>query len=166
MTSDAGAGPTATKTWWLAEPAATEALGAALGAHLGPGTTVALLGDLGAGKTTFVRGLARGLRVLDPDGVASPTYLLVVEHDGPVPMLHMDAYLREKLAAFLADGGLDYLAERAGVTVVEWADRIADLLPSDRVEVELVPAPRGTVVGRSVRITGPTDLIAKLARAD
>ncbi len=108
---------------------------------------VALVGDLGAGKTTLVRGLAQGLDLDDPDAVASPTYLLVIEHAGPTPLLHADAYLPGKLAGFLADGGLDYLWNANAVVAVEWADRVRDLLPADALWVELAPSPTG---GRTV----------------
>ncbi|HLU38205.1 MAG TPA: tRNA (adenosine(37)-N6)-threonylcarbamoyltransferase complex ATPase subunit type 1 TsaE [Planctomycetota bacterium] len=135
-------------TFWLPDAAATERLGQELGRRLEPGAVLALTGDLGTGKTTLVRGLARGLGVDDPDAVASPTYLLVVEHPGRVPLVHVDAYLPGKLRAFLADGGLDYLAERSGVTAVEWADKVADLLPEDAVWLALEPRRQGGVDGR------------------
>lgn len=124
-----------------ADPAATERLGEWLGEHLEPGDTLGLVGDLGAGKTTLVRGLARGLGLDDPDAVASPTYLLVLEHPGEKPLRHADAYLPEKLQAFLADGGLDYLLDGASVVAVEWADRIRDLLPENTLWLTITVAP-------------------------
>lgn len=138
----------------LPDAAATERLGAALGARLRPGQALALCGELGAGKTCLARGVARGLSVDDPDAVASPTYLLVIEHPGPTPMVHVDAYLPEKTRAFLLDGGVDYLDELGGVAVVEWADRVADLLPDDTLEVRLEPDPDGRP-GRIARLGGP-----------
>jgi tRNA threonylcarbamoyladenosine biosynthesis protein TsaE len=125
------------------DPAATERLGEHVGAHLRPGDMLALCGEVGAGKTTLTRGVARGLRLEAPDEVASPTYLLVVEHHGPVRMLHADAYLPAKLQGFLADGGLDYLCAPDAVVVVEWADRIANLLPERTLWLELSPAEGG-----------------------
>jgi tRNA threonylcarbamoyladenosine biosynthesis protein TsaE len=136
----------------LPDPAATEALGAWLGARLRPGQALALTGELGAGKTTLVRGLARGLRVDDPDAVSSPTYLLVIEHPGPAPLLHLDAYLPDKLRAFLADGGLDYLAERRAVIAVEWADRVAELLPEETLWVHLEAVATSGRPGRRARL--------------
>lgn len=138
----------------LPDAAATEALGAALGRRLRPGQGLALCGELGAGKTCVARGVARGLGVDDPDAVASPTYLLAVEHPGPVPMLHVDAYLPEKTRAFLLDGGLDYVDELGGVVVVEWAERLRDLLPAATLWVELAPEPAGRG-GRVARLGGP-----------
>lgn len=129
------------------DPAATERLGRWLGEHLQPGQTLALVGDLGCGKTTLVRGLAHGLALDDPDAVSSPTYLLVIEHSGPRPLLHADAYLPAKLAGFLADGGLEYLFHQGAVVAVEWADRVRELLPADALWVSLSMAPDG---GREV----------------
>jgi tRNA threonylcarbamoyladenosine biosynthesis protein TsaE len=119
------------------DPAATERLGERLGRQLRPGDTLALVGDLGSGKTTLVRGLARGLAIDDPDAVASPTYLLVVEHPGPVPLLHADAYLPDKLAGFLADGGLEYLFAPGALAAVEWADLIREHIPDGALWLQL-----------------------------
>jgi tRNA threonylcarbamoyladenosine biosynthesis protein TsaE len=104
---------------------------------------VGLVGELGAGKTTLVRGLARGLRLDDPEGVQSPTYLLVVEHAGPVRLLHADAYLPAKLQGFLDDGGLEYLFDPTAVVVVEWAERVRAHLPRRSLWIELSMTPDG-----------------------
>ncbi len=131
----------------LPEPEDTESLGRLLGERLAPGQGLALVGELGSGKTCLARGVAQGLGVDDPGAVCSPTYLLVVEHPGPRPMLHMDAYLDTKSRAFLLDGGLDYLNEFQGVVVIEWADRLADLVPDPSLWLELRPS-GGTRPGR------------------
>jgi tRNA threonylcarbamoyladenosine biosynthesis protein TsaE len=114
----------------LPDSDATHRFGHWLGANLRAGDALALVGELGAGKTTLARGIAAGLAVDDPDAVSSPTYLLVVEHAGPRRLLHADAYLPEKLAGFLRDGGLEYLFDPAAVAVVEWADRVRNLMPA------------------------------------
>lgn len=134
-----------------ADPAATERFGAWLGERLGPGACVGLVGEMGSGKTTLVRGLARGLGVADPDAVSSPTYLLVIEHAGPRRLLHADAYLPGKLLAFLADGGLEYLFDPTAVVVVEWADAVAKHMPPHTLWIDLALAPAG---GRRLHLRG------------
>lgn len=115
-------------------PEVTEAAGARLGAALPPGALVALVGELGAGKTAFVRGLARGLGVEGP--VTSPSYALMTEYEGRLPLYHFDAWMRGREAALLADGAEEYL-DGPGVAAVEWADRVTDHLPAPRLEVRL-----------------------------
>jgi tRNA threonylcarbamoyladenosine biosynthesis protein TsaE len=98
----------------------TETLGRQLGSEIGPGTRVHLSGDLGAGKTVFVRGLAEGLG-LDPDDVSSPTFTLIQEYKGRVPLYHVDLY---RIApAEVADLGLEAMATD-GVLAIEWAERL------------------------------------------
>ena len=121
----------------LPDEAATRALGCFLGERMQAGQGLALVGELGAGKTSLARGVGKGLCLTDPDAVCSPTYLLVMEHPGPVPMIHLDAYLPGKTRGFLEDGGMDYLTEAGGVVVVEWADRLPNLLPEPSLWVEL-----------------------------
>jgi tRNA threonylcarbamoyladenosine biosynthesis protein TsaE len=111
----------------------TESVGAALGAFLREGDLVVLGGDLGAGKTTFVKGVARALGVRDP--VTSPTFTIVQEYDGPVPVAHVDIY-RLKRVQELHDLGLEEMLDDR-VVLVEWGDVVAPLLPSERVEVQL-----------------------------
>jgi tRNA threonylcarbamoyladenosine biosynthesis protein TsaE len=113
--------------------AETEALGAQLAARLGPGARVLLHGELGAGKTAFVRGLASGLG-LDPDEVSSPTFTLVQEYrGGRLPLFHVDLY---RLASGEVDDlGLDALAAD-GVLAIEWAERMPRADPG-AIEVRL-----------------------------
>jgi len=101
--------------------AETAAVARALGAALGPGTVVLLYGELGAGKTAFVRGLAAGLGA-DPDEVSSPTFTLVQEYAGRLPLYHVDLYRLDR--AEVDDLGLDELEAGAGVVAIEWADRL------------------------------------------
>jgi tRNA threonylcarbamoyladenosine biosynthesis protein TsaE len=108
--------------------AETRAVAAALAADLRPGDLVLLHGDLGAGKTVFVKGLAEGLG-LDPDSVTSPTFTLVHEYlGGRLPLLHLDLY---RLAATdLDEVGLDPDQAARGVVVVEWAERLTRRPPA------------------------------------
>jgi tRNA threonylcarbamoyladenosine biosynthesis protein TsaE len=114
--------------------AATRALGARLGAAAIPGDVIALHGPLGAGKTELARGIARGLRVEEP--VSSPTFVLVAEHAGRIPLFHVDCYRLAGAADALAAGVLDDRSAD-GVTVIEWAERLGAALPSGRLEVDI-----------------------------
>ena len=101
----------------------TRAIAAALAPSLAPGAVVLLSGDLGAGKTAFVRGLAEGLGI-DPDEVTSPTFTLVHEYrGGRLPLIHVDLYRLDR--AELDEIGLDQDLAAKGVTAVEWSDRLA-----------------------------------------
>jgi len=111
----------------------TEAVGEALGSQLRVGDLVVLTGDLGTGKTTFTKGLARGLGVTDR--VTSPTFTIVQEYDGTVPVAHVDVYRLERIQE-LHDFGFEELLETR-VTVVEWGEAIALVLPRDRVDVRI-----------------------------
>lgn len=113
---------------------ATEALAASLGALLQPGDVVALSGELGAGKTCFVRGAARALGVEGP--VASPTYTLMHAYEGRVPVYHLDAWMQGRGEAFLEDGGAEWL-HADGIALVEWAERVGSWLPPARLDVLL-----------------------------
>ena len=107
-------------------PAETENLGAALGAILPPGTILAYEGDLGAGKTAFTRGLARGLGCTDM--VTSPTYTIVNEYlSGRLPLFHFDMY-RLASADDLWDIGWEDYLDRNGVCAVEWSENVRDAL--------------------------------------
>jgi len=117
-------------------PAETRALAARLGAYLAPGDVVALKGELGAGKTEFVRGLAAGLGVPE-EAVASPSFALAHEYQGRCPLVHLDLYrLTDLTPEFLPDLE-DYLTGPQAVAV-EWAERLGGLLPPECVEVLLV----------------------------
>lgn len=117
--------------------AETEALGAALGALLKPGTVIAYTGDLGAGKTAFTRGIARGLGASGP--VTSPTYTIVNEYlSGRIPLFHFDMYRLDSADALFDIGWEDYL-ERGGVCAVEWSENVDDALLSPlRIHIEKI----------------------------
>lgn len=113
-------------------PEETEAAGERLGRTLGAGDVVALVGELGAGKTCFIQGLVRGLGVTTR--ATSPTFVLINQYRGRVPVYHVDAYRTESLAE-LQDLGVPELFAGDGVTVVEWADKLLPLLPPGTFEV-------------------------------
>jgi tRNA threonylcarbamoyladenosine biosynthesis protein TsaE len=115
-------------------PDDTAQLGERIGRALVAGDVVALTGELGAGKTAFVQGLARGLGVRGR--VASPTFTIVNEHEGAIPLFHVDFYRLEHAAELINIGFDDYF-ERGGVVVVEWAERYAGSLPVERLDVRI-----------------------------
>jgi tRNA threonylcarbamoyladenosine biosynthesis protein TsaE len=125
---------TATRTVVSRSPAETQAIGEGLGARLSPGAVVACTGELGAGKTCFLQGLARGLGVTTD--VTSPTFVLVNQYRGRVPVYHLDAYRTDSLTE-LVDLGLEEMLDGAGVTVIEWADKLLPLLPARTIRVRL-----------------------------
>ena len=112
---------TATTTIVSASPEDTEVAGERLGRTLGPGDVVALTGELGAGKTCFVQGIARGVGVTTRP--TSPTFVLVNEYRGRLPVHHVDAY-RTNSVTELADLGLEEMIDGDAVTVIEWAERL------------------------------------------
>lgn len=112
----------------------TEAIGQALVGRLAPGTVVAFTGDLGAGKTAFVRGMARGLGI--SQRVTSPTFTIVNEYDGTTPLFHFDMYRLDSEEDLFDIGWDDYLA-RGGVCAVEWSERIDSALPPDALTVSI-----------------------------
>ncbi len=136
----------------LADADATETAGAALGRVVRAGDVLALCGDLGAGKTTFVRGLALGAGA-DAAEVASPTFALVNEYAGRVVIAHLDLYRLERERE-LDDIGFDDLLDRPEVAaVIEWADRFAHRLPRDHLRIELTHA--GDARALTAAATGP-----------
>lgn len=112
----------------------TEAVGRELGKLLGPGDFVSLTGELGAGKTTMVRGIASGLEVRDT--VSSPSFLIIQEYRGRYPVFHGDFY---RLGSYqeLEDIGWDEYFRREGIILVEWGNLIPEAIPEDYLEVEI-----------------------------
>jgi tRNA threonylcarbamoyladenosine biosynthesis protein TsaE len=115
---------------------ATHALGERLAAAVRPGDVIALIGELGAGKTQLVKGIARGLGVADEHRVTSPTFVLIHEYKGRLPIFHADAY-RLHSGRELADVGIEEDYAAGGVTIIEWADRAADCLPEAYLRIEI-----------------------------
>lgn len=141
-----------------ASPDETFELGRVIGTRADAGQGIVLSGEMGAGKTVFVRGLAQGLGVDEPGEVCSPTYLLMMEHAGPKPLLHLDAYFAERSREFLEDGGDAYVRE-GFVLAVEWPDRLGIPIPEDylRVAIRHVDEER-----RLLRISGNAAWRARL----
>lgn len=120
----------------LTSPEETQAFGAKLALSVPCGSVIALTGNLGAGKTTFSQGFAKGLLI--EEHVGSPTFKLVGEYDGiPHKLYHIDCYRIEKPIDFIAIGGDDYLHPVDGVTLIEWAEKIKPLLPDNVIKVYL-----------------------------
>jgi tRNA threonylcarbamoyladenosine biosynthesis protein TsaE len=133
----------------LPSPEATDEFGRRLGARLFPGAVVALVGQLGAGKTRLCRAIAEGVGVPDGRVVTSPTFVLVQEYDGGrLPVYHFDAYRLQSEGEFADLGAAEYF-EGQGVSLVEWADRVPGCLRADRLCLEL-------------RVTGPSSREARL----
>ena len=128
----------------------TEELGSRLGRQLEPGAVVAFTGDLGAGKTAFTRGLARGLGVTER--VTSPTFTIVNEYEGGrLPLFHFDMYRLSSSEELYDIGWEDYLA-RNGVCAVEWSENVADALEDGTITVRIC---RGALDGqRMIEIEG------------
>jgi len=117
-------------------PDQTLHLGQVFGRMLPKASMVALIGDLGSGKTLLARGIAKGLGVEDEREVSSPTFVLVNEYQGRIPVHHVDLY-RLQGSVEVQDIGWEEFISGPGVTLVEWAEKVPDLLPEDRIEVHL-----------------------------
>ena len=113
----------------------TEQLGEKLGRILTPGTVLAYTGDLGAGKTAFTRGLAKGLEI--PERITSPTFTIVNEYEGGrLPLFHFDMYRLGSSDELFDIGWEDYLV-RGGVCAVEWSENVDDVLDSETIRVDI-----------------------------
>ena len=133
-------------------PEETEKIGAALGKILNPGTVLAYRGDLGAGKTAFTRGLARGLGYAEP--VTSPTYTIVNEYlGGRLPLFHFDMY-RLRSSDDLWDIGWEDYLDRGGICAVEWSENVADAMEN----AILVTIHKTGETSRRIEIEGGEDL--------
>jgi len=113
----------------------TLSLGRKLGQKLFFPSLIALMGDLGSGKTVFTRGIAAGMGIKDV--VKSPSFLIVKEYSGPVPLYHFDLYRISSSEELDFLGWQEYFYSREGVVVIEWADKILDILPSSRLEIKI-----------------------------
>jgi tRNA threonylcarbamoyladenosine biosynthesis protein TsaE len=129
----------------------TARLGRIIAGVIAPGVVIGLVGPLGAGKTRLVRAVAEALEV-DPAAISSPTFVLIHEYEGRLPIYHFDAYRLQNPQAFEDLGVADYWSSD-GVCLVEWADRVRGLLPDDCWMITLEPTGLTT---RAVRIELPT----------
>ena len=107
-----------------------------IGCQLNPGDVVALIGDLGMGKTCLTQGIARGAGIDEEQTVNSPSYILINEYAGKIPIYHIDLYRLQQLEDIVALGLEEYL-EGDGICVIEWADRMGELLPASYIQVKI-----------------------------
>ncbi|MBW6519461.1 MAG: tRNA (adenosine(37)-N6)-threonylcarbamoyltransferase complex ATPase subunit type 1 TsaE [Desulfoarculaceae bacterium] len=128
------------KTMLLKTLADTMALGRLLGQCAQPGDVICLDGDLGAGKTTLTQAIAQGLGVPAGDYVTSPSFAILHEYQGRLPLYHMDFY-RLTGAADIQDMGLDEYFFLSGLSVLEWSARAGDLVPATRLKINLTIGP-------------------------
>lgn len=116
----------------------TLTFGRRLGELLFPGAVVGLVGPLGAGKTHMVRAVAEGLGIRDSRVVNSPTFVLIQEYAARLPVYHFDAYRLRNPDEFFDLGAEEYL-EGDGVCLIEWADRVGNFLPAERLTITITP---------------------------
>ena len=137
-------------------PEETVALGERIAPLLPPGSVIALRGTLGAGKTCFAKGIARGLGI--PEEVTSPTYTIIAEYAGTLPLYHIDAYRLQGDEDFEALGGAEFLSGD-GISLIEWSERIPASIPAGAlvVEIALLEGER-----RAIRLSGPPALLSHL----
>jgi tRNA threonylcarbamoyladenosine biosynthesis protein TsaE len=109
-------------------------LGTIMGENLGPGTIISLNGDLGAGKTHITKGIAKGLGV--EDYITSPTFIIVNEYEGRIPLYHFDVYRINDIHEMFEIGFDEYLFGK-GVCVVEWGDIVKELLPKETININI-----------------------------
>jgi tRNA threonylcarbamoyladenosine biosynthesis protein TsaE len=140
-------------------PEETVEIGRIIGEILMPGDVVALIGDLGAGKTCLAQGIARGLGVSERYHITSPTFTLINEYPGRIPLIHLDIY-RLQGAGDLAELGYEEYFYGDGVAVVEWAEKIKDILPGDTMFINLNHVDENQ---REIRISGRSGKIGIIA---
>lgn len=115
-------------------PEETQALGEKIGKTFRQGDVIALIGDLGTGKTCLTQGIARGVGIASDEVVNSPSYILINEYNGKIPIYHIDLYRLED-SAEIAELGLSEYVEGNGICIIEWAERMADALPDSCIKI-------------------------------
>ena len=124
-------------TYHSHSPSDTQSLGERIGKYIESGAVLALIGELGSGKTLLTRGICAGLEV-PLRQVNSPTFVLVNEYRGRLPVYHMDLYRLGGIDDVVDIGVLDYLTRaEAGVLIIEWAEKVLELLPEDHLKAEI-----------------------------
>ena len=126
------------RTWerLTTSPEETQLLAERLGRLLQPGDVIALVGDLGSGKTLFSQGLARGLEVPETFYITSPTFAIINEYPGRITFYHLDLYRVDSAAEF-SELGIEEILYGQGTVAIEWAERLGENLPGERLEVHL-----------------------------
>ncbi|VAX35609.1 tRNA threonylcarbamoyladenosine biosynthesis protein TsaE [hydrothermal vent metagenome] len=138
------------KTIITKNPEETIAFGKKLAKNLSSGNIICLIGDLGAGKTTFVKGLAQGLKV-NPNKVSSPTFVVMNIYEGKLPIYHFDLYRMEGNEDMAMIGYEEFLYGD-GIAVIEWAEHLGNLMPKDYIRIELTHhKPQGRKIKLSVK---------------
>jgi tRNA threonylcarbamoyladenosine biosynthesis protein TsaE len=136
----------------------TRKLGEIIGRNLDPGDIVALIGDLGAGKTCMTKGLAKSLGVSDQYEITSPTFTIINEYPGIMTFWHVDVYRLES-SRDMIDAGFEDLFSSSGVVVIEWAEKILDILPPNTLFITFEYVDDTT---RVVRISGRGSIINQI----
>ncbi|MFQ6067174.1 MAG: tRNA (adenosine(37)-N6)-threonylcarbamoyltransferase complex ATPase subunit type 1 TsaE [bacterium] len=113
----------------------TQKLGEELGRSLPPGSVVALTGELGSGKTTLIQGIGKGLGI--ESLIKSPSFVIIHEYAGPVPLYHFDLYRITHQKEIISLGYQDYFYQKKGIVVIEWAEKIENVLPTEYLKIEL-----------------------------
>lgn len=135
----------------VSKPEQTMLCGEIMGKLIPRGSVVGLTGDLGAGKTVFAKGLARGLGTEEEPN--SPTFVIMNCYEGSVPLFHFDVYRLSGGAEF-EDTGYEEFFYGDGVSVVEWADKVRDVLPGNAVIIDIQFPPRGDGESRTIKVAG------------
>ena len=122
------------KVYRTESPEETQNLGETFGKTLKPGDVVALIGDLGTGKTCLTQGIARGIGIAAGEVVSSPSYILINEYNGKIPIYHIDLYRLENIAE-IVDLGIGEYIDSDGVCIIEWAERMEEGLPETCIRI-------------------------------
>ena len=131
------------ETFRTESPEETQALGEKLGKTLKEGDVIALIGDLGTGKTCLTQGITRGVGIAPGEIVSSPSYILINEYNGKVPIYHIDLYRLEN-SEEIAELGLSEYVEGDGICIIEWAERMSDALPDTCIKIHITLAGAST----------------------